>query len=329
MQLTTSKKRTGDTALSTAPWANVIRQRYGAAAEMLSRWSPTKQAYCAANFQRAATDTPAVIRMTLSYGSATMVDLLTVHISEAVMAIADADTPPVDEADIRRVAQLMVADERLRVLPLGVLLVWFNRVKSRRYKIYGKHVTPMKLLECLQQQLPSLMAEASQARQEAERKAAARASEKHAATAVDWETYSRMRGIEGQSPIEAAGQQEGCAMTARQRKAATLREVPEYIYEWVAEALTAALDADEQPLVTSFPSRDRLAVSYPLLVNRDGWSVIGSADFEVEREPGSMQPGEPTRFLRLWVMSCIRYDDSNQPMPHKFHVGKFGRYFEI
>lgn len=212
MQLTTSKKRTGDTALSTAPWANVIRQRYGAAAEMLSRWSPTKQAYCAANFQRAATDTPAVIRMTLSYGAATMVDLLTVHISEAVMAIADADTPPVDEADIRRVAQLMVADERLRVLPLGVLLVWFNRVKSRRYKIYGKHVTPMKLLECLQQQLPSLMAEASQAQQEAERKAAARASEKHAATAVDWETYSRMRGIEGQSPIEAAGQQEGGAL---------------------------------------------------------------------------------------------------------------------
>lgn len=208
MELTTSPKRHSE-ALSTAGWANVIRQRYGSAAEMLTRWSPTKQDYCAANFTRAATETPPVIRMTLGYGAATMVDLMTVHIAEAVMTIADADTPPVEEADIRRVAQLMVADERLRVLPMGVLLVWFNRVKSRRYKIYGKHVTPMKLLECLQQQLPSLMAEADKARQEAERRAAAKASERHAASAVTWEAYSKMRGIKGQSPIEAAGGQEG------------------------------------------------------------------------------------------------------------------------
>ena len=108
-----------------------------------------------------------------------------------------------------------------------------------------------------------------------------------------------------------------------------LKAAPPDVYGYVADELTAMIEADIEPRVIGFPSRDRLAVSYPLLVNRDGWSVIGSADFEVEREPGSMQPGEPTRFLRLWVMSCIRYDDSNQPMPHKFHVGKFGRYFEI
>lgn len=202
MQLTTSNNRATEVALSTAPWADLIRQRYGSAAEMLTRWSPTKQDYCAANFTRAATETPPIIRMTLSYGAATMVDLMTVHITEAVMTIADADTPPVEEADIRRVAQLMVADERLRVMPMGVLLVWFHRVKSRRYKIYGKHVTPQKLLECLQQQRDRLMDEANQASKDVERRLMELEKHNHAATAVNWSTYCKQRGIKGKSPID-------------------------------------------------------------------------------------------------------------------------------
>ena len=107
------------------------------------------------------------------------------------------------------------------------------------------------------------------------------------------------------------------------------QSAPPEVYGYVADELTAMLEADIEPRVIGFPSRDRLEVSYPLLVDRDGWSVIGSADIEVEREPGSMQPGEPTRFLRLWVMSCTHYDDDNNPTPYVFHVGKFGLYFEI
>ena len=70
-----------------------------------------------------------------------------------------------------------------------------------------------------------------------------------------------------------------------------LKAAPPDVYGYVADELTAMIEADIEPRVIGFPSRDRLAVSYPLLVNRDGWSVIGSAEFEVEREPGSMQPG--------------------------------------
>lgn len=116
-------------------------------------------------------------------------------------------------------------------------------------------------------------------------------------------------------------------MTAQQKKTATLREVPEYIYEWVAEALTAALDADEQPLVTSFPRRGRLKTSYRVEIDRDGWQVEVFADFISEAVDGTTTPGEPLEYRGLYVSRCRRFDDDGSVKSYLLRVHKFGKYF--
>lgn len=195
-------------ALSQEPWAVDIRRRLGDKERMLVALGPASTSHFSGH-PEAAAHSPELVRMAKAYGDRTMATCLAMHIADTVMTIADDDTPTLDEADAYRAAGLMESDRQIRQLPMGMLAAFFHRAKCRRYKIYGRHVTPMKLLECLQQQLPGLMAEMAAIRQETERRAEARASADHAATAVDWETYSRMRGIEGQSPIDAARQEGG------------------------------------------------------------------------------------------------------------------------
>lgn len=117
-------------------------------------------------------------------------------------------------------------------------------------------------------------------------------------------------------------------MTARKKRAtATLREAPAQLYEWVAEALTAALDADEQPLVTSFPRRGRLKTSYRVEIDRDGWQVEVFADFISEAVDGTTTPGEPLEYRGLYVSRCRRFADDGTVTSYLFRTHKFGKYF--
>ena len=166
---------------------------------MLARWSVSNQEMCERLFAKAANVTPPIVRMSRTYGNDAIVDLVAVHITDAVMTISDCDSPQIDNADVRRVAQLMVTDSELRVLPMGVLLAWFYRVKCRRYHIWGRYATPQKLLECLQQQRRALTEEVWQAQREAQREREEQARREHRRQAVDWKTYAAMRGI----PLES------------------------------------------------------------------------------------------------------------------------------
>ncbi len=202
MEIATSNRRASEAvALSREPWAVEIRRRLGDKERMLVAMGPASTSLYSRDTDAAA-HSPELVRMAKAYGDRAMATCLAMHIADAVMTIADDDTPALDEADAYRAAELMETDSHLRQLPIGMIAAFFHRAKCRRYKIYGKHVTPMKLLECLQQQLPSLMAEAARARQEAEREAARKADEEHRRDAVDWDTYRRMRRITGASPVE-------------------------------------------------------------------------------------------------------------------------------
>lgn len=114
-------------------------------------------------------------------------------------------------------------------------------------------------------------------------------------------------------------------MTARKKKAtATLREAPSQLYEWVADTLT---DADEEPLVTSFPRRGRLKTSYRVEINRDGWQVVVFADFISEAVDGTTTPGEPLEYRGLYVSRCRHVDDDGNCVDYLFRPHKFGKYF--
>lgn len=187
---------------SREPWAVAIRRRYGNELQMQSTWSPAAQAHCASSLEKSATSVP-FVRMIKSYGENAVQVLLAAHMADAIITMADADSPPVNKSDIFMAAGLIVADTRLMTLPMGMLLVFFHRAKSRRYKIYGKYATPQKLLESLQQEFPNLLQETERIRKEIEEKERVTRLEQQRQNSMSWEAYKASRGLDCENPLTA------------------------------------------------------------------------------------------------------------------------------
>lgn len=106
-------------------------------------------------------------------------------------------------------------------------------------------------------------------------------------------------------------------------------DAPDVVYEWVAEELTAVLEAGDQPLVTSFPRGGRLKTSYRVEVDREGWHVVIFADFVSEAVENTTTPGEPLSYRGLYVSHCRHYNDDGAADNFTFHPRKFARYFSF
>lgn len=187
---------------SREPWAVAIRRRYGNELQMQSAWSPAAQAHCASNLEKSATSVP-FVRLIKSYGENAVQVLLAAHMADAIITMADADSPPINKSDIFTSAGLIVTDTRLMTLPMGMLLVFFHRAKSRRYKIYGKYATPQKLLETLQQEFPNLLVETERIRKGIEERERAARLEEQRHNSMSWEDYKASRGLVGENPLTA------------------------------------------------------------------------------------------------------------------------------
>lgn len=185
---------------SSEPWAIAIRQRYGADDQLLRCWSPDNRGYCATHMDGAASS-PATVQMLKSYPTSFPIALQNV-IARTVLDMADADNPVTTADDVMQTANLILSDNRLRVLPVGVMWAFFHRAACRRYPIYGKHATPQKLLGILQQQSDNLMSEALAELAKKEQAAKREAEAQHQATAITWAEYAERKGLKGVSPVE-------------------------------------------------------------------------------------------------------------------------------
>ena len=203
MELTTTRRQ--QQPLCDEPWAVAIRQRYGSQEAMWQKWSPAVQGYCAANPEQAV-HTPLLVRMARSYGDEAMVTLVAMHMASVVLALTDDDTEQSFE-DAKKsayaAASLLVDDSRLGALPRGMLLTFVHRAKARQYRIFGKHATPMRLLDALQTAYRELMREAEEQRMRRKAREKAEADRKAEAEAMDWEQYRKLRGIDDPTPQAA------------------------------------------------------------------------------------------------------------------------------
>lgn len=199
MKLNSSSKRSNLLPAITEKWAVQLRKNYGSDQRMLKCWSPDSRSYCTANMRKAA-HSASVVRMMKTYPEAFPIALGNV-IARTVLDMADEDGQTITAEDVQHVADMILADDRLRTLPTGILWAFFHRAACRRYPIYGKYATPNKLLGTLQTQYTALQAEAAAEREAAELEAKAAAEREAAKNAMSWEEYSQRNGIEGESPL--------------------------------------------------------------------------------------------------------------------------------
>lgn len=188
-------------SISTEGWAVAIQQKYGTAENLIRRWAPAQQRYCALNFAQAfRTDElpETVVRVTRTFGDDAAQTLLKNQLTDAIIrAEADRDISP---EDINAVAQAICDSERLRRLALVSVLKFFHRLRCGEYEqlMYGRELTARKILTEMNRQFPRLIDEEAAARKAYEKEKADREAEEHRSQAVTWEQWAEANGLDDQ-----------------------------------------------------------------------------------------------------------------------------------
>lgn len=185
-------------APSREPWAAALRQKYGTAENMIRRWAPARQRYCALNFAGAFRGEglpESVVRVARTFGDEAAKAVLKNQLTDAVIrAEAAADTTP---EDINAVAEAICDSERLRRLALVSVLKFFHRLRCGEYEqlMYGRGLTARKILTEMNRQFPRLIQEEAEARKAYEREKAEREAGEHRKRAMTWEQWAEAKGI--------------------------------------------------------------------------------------------------------------------------------------
>lgn len=199
MELTTSNRR--DTAIVAATPSDkrciALRERYGDDAAMMAAWAPARATQIAMAAGRSA-GAPSLVLMMRTYGTDTMRVLLRAHITAAVAAAGLSDRFAAD--DYERLAEMMLASERLRTLNMAYIVRFFTRFAAGELEMYG--YTPHAVMRCV-----NVYAKAAHEEQrrvvDAERKRAEdEAWRQHQREAMSWREYARLNGLnENDNPL--------------------------------------------------------------------------------------------------------------------------------
>lgn len=130
--------------LSQEPWAIEIRNRYGSAENFISIWSPKNQLACIERYNELG-HCPPLVRITRSYGKKISRVFIASQLADAVVYMGEK----VDKEEVMLTSDIIVSDERLMTLTLPTIMVFFNRLKSGQFEIYG-NISPRKILQEMQ-----------------------------------------------------------------------------------------------------------------------------------------------------------------------------------
>lgn len=205
MELITSKQAsltraepTAALTISNEPWAVAIRAKYGTAENLIRRWAPSQQRYCALQFAKAfrGDELPeTVVRITRTFGDEAMLTVLRNQITYAIIrGEAAADTTA---DDITAIAEAICDSERLRRLTMVSILKFFHRLRCGEYEqlMYGRELSARKILTELNRQFPKLLEEEVEARQLYEVEQQERAEAESKRSAITFKQWAMSTGM--------------------------------------------------------------------------------------------------------------------------------------
>lgn len=197
MKLKHSPKRKTELARSES-WAVAIRERYGDSQNFLKEFNPGLQEFYADDIEHICREEsiPILVRISKAYGDKTAEAFLEAQITDAAVFMGEP-MENVEEKikEIKLLARTIRTDENLRTLNLALIMLFFKRLKSGHYKIYGA-ITPRKVLEVMQ----IFYAEAKELQKHyrdiAEKEQRDRERAEHEKTAITLEQYAQNKGVD-------------------------------------------------------------------------------------------------------------------------------------
>lgn len=175
-------------------WAVAIKERYGNSQDFLITFNPDIQEYCSENIERICTEgkVPTLVRLSRAYDNRTAEALLVTHLTDAVLNISEQS---IDENEIKLIARTIRADENLRTLNIAMIMIFFKRLKSGHYKIYGA-ITPRKIMETMQVFYTEARELQKHYNDIAEKTQRERERAEYEKNAITFEEYAKIKGID-------------------------------------------------------------------------------------------------------------------------------------
>lgn len=197
MTLSHSKQRLPQ--CSNEPWAIDIRNRYGSLQNLVRTFSVETQSYCDRNFEKAiAADIPTLVRLERAYGRDSIICLLKIHITSAIISMGEQDN--IDTTDQQFIAQNILDSEKLRTLNLASVLAFFNRLRAGEIELFGK-ISPAKILQAFNKYAKQAIEREHQARASIRQRQRQEEYARHSAQAVTFHEYCALRGISAPNPL--------------------------------------------------------------------------------------------------------------------------------